>query len=215
LADLVGNRALALADDQPFRILQADMKFFVTEFHSIAPIMMAIELSKGFVTADIETVEISTYKFAYEEIGSGAEKWRPTSRETADHSLPYIVAAVLVNGGFSDSIFDPVRFADPAILRLVDKITIKEDPELTRQLPHSFPCRVQMHLTGGQMKSAAMTVPRGHHGDPMSDEEINAKFRQLASRKLPSQRVERALGFIWTIDASPSAGDVFDLFRID
>jgi 2-methylcitrate dehydratase len=89
LADLVGNRGLPLGDaDQPFRILQADMKFFLTEFHSIAPIMMALELSKGLATDEIEAIEIATYRFAYEEIGSGAEKWRPTSRETADHSLP-------------------------------------------------------------------------------------------------------------------------------
>jgi len=215
LGELVGNRGLAFADDQPFRILQADMKFFVTEFHSIAPLMVALELSKGVATDHIETIEISTYRFAYEEIGSGAEKWRPTSRETADHSLPYIVAAVLVNGGFSDAIFDPARFTDPAILRLADKITIKEDRELTRQVPHCFPCHMQMHVAGGLVKSAAMAVPRGHHDDPMSDGEVNAKFRQLASRKLPPQRVECALDFIWTIDASPSAGDVFDLLRID
>ena len=216
LGDLVGNRGLPLSDaDQPFRILQADMKFFVSEFHSIAPVMMALDLGKGLATDNIEAVEISTYKFAYEEIGSGAEKWRPTSRETADHSLPYIVAAVLVNGGFSDAIFDPARFADPAILRLADKIKINEDPELTSQVPHCFPCRLDMHVAGGQVRSSAMKVPRGHHDDPMSDEEVNAKFRQLALRKLSAERVERALDYIWAIDSCPSAGEVFDLFRID
>jgi 2-methylcitrate dehydratase len=215
LGDLLGSRGLVLADDQPFRILQADMKFFVTEFHSIAPIMMALELSEGVSTDDIEAIEITTYKFAYEEIGSGAEKWRPTSRETADHSLPYIVAAVLVNGGFSDAIFDPARFADPAILRLADKIKINEDPELTGQLPHSFPCRMAMRFRSGQVKSAAMRVPRGHHDNPMSDDEISTKFRQLASRKLPPARVERALDHLWAFDPSLSAGDVFDLFRVD
>jgi 2-methylcitrate dehydratase len=216
LADLVGNRGLPLGDaDQPFRILQADMKFFLTEFHSIAPIMMALELSKGLATDEIEAIEIATYRFAYEEIGSGAEKWRPTSRETADHSLPFIVAAVLVNGGFSDAIFDPTRFANPAILRLADKIKITEDPELTRQVPHCFPGRIEMHIAGGRVKSAAMKVPPGHHNDPMSDEEVNAKFRQLALRKLSPKRAGRALEFIWAIDASSSAGEVFDLFRID
>jgi 2-methylcitrate dehydratase len=216
LGELVGNPGLSLGDaHEPFRILQADTKYFVSEFHSIAPIMMALALSKGVAREDIAAIEIATYKFAYEEIGSGAEKWRPTSRETADHSLPYIVAAVLVNGGFSDAIFDPARFSDPAILTLADKISIKEDPELTGQLPQQFPCRMEMRLTDGEVKSAAMEVPRGHHNDPMSDEEINAKFRQLASHKMLPRRIERALDFIWTIDDSPSAGDVFDLFRID
>lgn len=216
LRDLVGGRELSLAgSDQPFRILQADMKYFVTEFHSIAPIMMAMRLGEGHPIEDIEAIEIATYKFAYEEIGSSPEKWRPTTRETADHSMPYIVAAVLVNGGFSDAIFNPARFTDKEILRLADKIKIKEDPELTRQLPHCFPCRMDMRVTGGRVKSVAMKYPRGHHDDPMSDEEVNAKFRQLALRKLPPERVERALDYIWGIDASPSAGEIFDLFRID
>jgi 2-methylcitrate dehydratase len=216
LRDLVGNRGLPLANpDQQFRILQADMKYFVSEFHSIAPIMMALDLGQGLATDEIEAIEIATYEFAYEEIGSGAEKWRPTSRETADHSLPYIVAAVLVNGGFSDAIFDPARFADPAVLRLADKIKISEDPDLTRQVPHCFPCGMEMHVEGRGLKSAAMKVPRGHHDDPMSDAEVNAKFRQLACRKLSPERAERALDFIWTIDASASAGEVFDLFRVD
>ena len=97
LGALVGSRGLALAGaDQPFRVLQADMKYFVTEFHSIAPLMMAMQLADGHPIDDIEAIEIATYKFAYEEIGSGPEKWRPTTRETADHSMPYIVAAVLV-----------------------------------------------------------------------------------------------------------------------
>ena len=60
-----------------------------------------------------------------------------------------------------------------------------------------------------------MKYPRGHHDDPMSDDEVNAKFRQLAMRKLTPERVERALAYIWTMDASPSAGEIFDLFRID
>ncbi len=65
------------------------------------------------------------------------------------------------------------------------------------------------------MRSAAMNYPRGHHDDPMSDEEVNDKFRQLALRKLSPERVERALDRIWCLEASPSAGDIFELFRID
>jgi 2-methylcitrate dehydratase len=216
LGNLIGSQGPLFADgEQPFRILQADMKYFVTEFHSIAPIMMAMQLGDGHPIDDIEAIEIATYKFAYEEIGGGPEKWRPTTRETADHSMPYIVAAVLVNGCFSDAIFDPARFTDAAILRLADKIKITEDPELTRQVPHCFPCRMDMRITGARVKSAAMKYPRGHHDDPMSDEEVNAKFRQLALRKLPTERVERALDYILAIDGSRAAGGIFDLFKID
>ncbi len=113
-ASFSADRGCRSRTSQSFRILQADMKYFVTEFHSIAPVMMATRLAEGHAVDDIEAIAIATYKFAYEEIGSGPEKWRPTTRETADHSMPYIVAAALVNGGFSDAIFEPARFADRA-----------------------------------------------------------------------------------------------------
>jgi 2-methylcitrate dehydratase len=72
-----------------------------------------------------------------------------------------------------------------------------------------------MRLSGGRMQSAAMNYPRGHHDDPMSDEEVNDKFRQLALRKLSLERAERALERIWRLEAYPSAGDIFELVRID
>ena len=57
-----------------------------------------------------------TYHFAWFEIGSGAEKWKPTTRETADHSMPYVIAAVLIDGAYTDAIFAPERFGDPRTL---------------------------------------------------------------------------------------------------
>ena len=216
LQSLVGGDGLGtlLAADQPFRILQADMKYYVTEYHSEAPIMMALQLRRELEVSDIEAIHISTYKFAYEEIGSGAVKWRPTTRETADHSMPYIVAAVLVDGRFSDAIFDSQRFTDQRILNLADKITIEEDSELTRQLPSRFPCRIDIRLKDGSTRSASMPYPRGHHDDPMSDEEVNAKFRDLAARQLTTERVERALDCLWHLDECPSIGEIFDSFQI-
>ena len=82
LQSLVGGDALAtlLAADQPFRILQADMKYYVTEYHSEAPIMMALRLRREFEVSDIAAIHISTYKFAYEEIGSGRSSDRSSGQ---------------------------------------------------------------------------------------------------------------------------------------
>ena len=216
LKNIVPEVALpALSDtDQTFRILRADTKYYVTEFHSEAPIMMALKLRGKIDIEFIEKIAIATYKFAYEEIGSGPEKWRPTTRETADHSMPYIVAAVLVDGKFADDIFEPAHFTDPRILAVADKITIIEDPNLTRQLPARFPCRLDIHLKDGTVKSASMPYPRGHHDDPMLDDEVSEKFRKLASRTLRAEQVEIALICLWQTDELASVRDIFDLFAI-
>jgi 2-methylcitrate dehydratase len=196
--------------DVPYRILQADTKFFVTEFHSEAPIMLALRLGNGLKVDDIEAVEISTYRFAYEEIGSGPEKWRPQTRETADHSMPYIVASVLARGEFADDIFAPARFKDERTLAVADRISIQEDDLLSRRVPACFPCRMTIRMRDGEIKSDEMSYPRGHHLDPMSDSEVSSKFTHLANRALEPVRVERALEGLWSFDRLASVGALFD-----
>ena len=109
-------------DPKSFGLLRADYKFFLSEFHAQGPAFLALELRPQIELDDIEKIEVFTYHFAWFEIGSGAEKWRPTTRETADHSMPYVVAAVLIDGAYTDAIFEPERFGDPRTLELMKKI---------------------------------------------------------------------------------------------
>jgi 2-methylcitrate dehydratase len=199
----------------PLAVMAADMKFFLTEYHSQGPLMAALALTDGLDLASIAAIDIRTYEFAYREIGSGPEKWRPSTRETADHSLPYIVAAALVDGNFSDAIFAPERVRDPRILGLADKITVAEDPELTRAFPEKFPSRVTITLTDGSCRAAARDVPHGHHTDPLSDAEVKDKFVALAGRQLPSARVERAWGMIAAFESCDGLDPVFDALMND
>ena len=212
--ELVRPFDAAAASAVPFPILQADTKYLLSEYHAQGPIMAALQLRREIEVENIVAVAIHTYTFAYKEIGSGREKWRPTTRETADHSLPYIVAAVLVDGQFSDAIFAAARFSDPRILALIDLITVHEDPELCRQFPRAFPCRVEIIAKDGTRRIAAIANPRGHHDDPMTDDEVGAKFRELAARKLPAGQVERALHLLWRLGEGPSVGEVMAALRV-
>jgi 2-methylcitrate dehydratase len=108
-------------DPGGFSILKADYKYFLSEFHAQGPAFVALELRPQIKLDDIEKIEIFTYHFAWFEIGSGAEKWNPTTRETADHSMPYVVAAVLIDGAYTDAIFTPARYRDRAH-RLMKKL---------------------------------------------------------------------------------------------
>src|SRR5215813_6568269 len=110
LHHLVGPVDPGLLGRAPLAIVCADMKFYVTEYHSQGPLAAALSLTTGLDLDAIAAIRIRTYEFAHKEIGSGPEKWRPATRETADHSLPYIVAAALVDGEFSDAVFAPARF---------------------------------------------------------------------------------------------------------
>jgi 2-methylcitrate dehydratase len=199
----------------PLAVIAADMKFFVTEYHSQGPLTAALTLGRGLALDDIAAIRIRTYAFAHHEIGSGAEKWRPTTRETADHSLPYIVAAVLVDGGFSDAIFAPARFTDPRILALIDRITVAEDVGFTQAFPAKFRSRVEIVLRDGSVRAREADYPHGHHDDPLTDAEVRDKFTALAGRKLAPTRVTHALDVIWELERCTRVDDLFDAFALD
>jgi 2-methylcitrate dehydratase len=195
--------------------MAADMKHFVTEYHTQGPLTAALALAGDLDIDAIAAIRIHTYAFAHKEIGSGAEKWRPTTRETADHSLPYVVAATLVDGGFSDAVFAPARLSDPRILALADRISVDEDAALTRAFPAKFPCRVEIALHDGTTRAATRDVPHGHHDDPLTDSEVEAKFTSLAGRKLAPARVAQAWDTIQALEHCTRLDDLFDAFTVE
>jgi len=202
-------------DPTGFSLLKADYKFFLSEFHAQGPAFLALELLPQIKLDDVEKIEVSTYHFAWFEIGSGAEKWQPTTRETADHSIPYVVAAVLIDGAYTDAIFAPERFQDQRTLDLMKKITIIEDTDFNKRYSASLPCRITITLKSGGQKTAELSNPIGHHDRPMSDAQVVEKFRGLAGRKLVPARLEKVLDRIWKIDDDANWSSLFDELRID
>lgn len=214
LGELTGGFDWKPLDRGSFFITQINMKYFLSEGHSQAPITAAIELHPQVAIDDIESVTIHTYWFTWSEIGSEPEKWNPTTREAADHSLPYIVAAVLIDGKFSDEIFTDERLRDERIRKLIAKISVKEDPEFTRRAPRSLPCRMEIVTQSGKRIVAEVEYPRGHVKNPMTDDDINAKFRSLTGRVLPKERIDRALDLLWKLDEAPDLGAIFKAVQI-
>src|SRR5262249_20434590 len=150
----------------------------------------------------------------WSETGSEREKWHPTTRETADHSMPFIVAAILIDGRFNEDIFDE-RLHDPRIHSLTDKITVKEDAELSRQFPNTMPCRIEVEAKDGRRGVSSVAYPHGHVKNPMSDEEVNEKFRELAQRVLSRERADAALDLLWKLERARDLDSVYAAMRVD
>src|SRR5205807_2832383 len=90
---------------------------------------------------NIESIDIHTFDAAVDIIGKDPEKWRPKTRETADHSLPYCTAVALADGDVTEAQFERKRFTDPALLDLVAKIQVHCDPGLSARYPRGIPNR--------------------------------------------------------------------------
>jgi 2-methylcitrate dehydratase len=92
---------------------------------------------------------------------------------------------------------------------------VKEDPAFTRVAREKLPCRIEIRTRGGEVKTASVDYPRGHRLNPMTDEEVNAKFRDLAQRVLPEKAAARLLEALWRIDTAPNLDAVFEAARLE
>src|SRR3954452_18245061 len=109
-----------------FMIAKTSIKCWPVEYHAQSAVEASLALrQKIHGVAEIESGLVESHDAAVDIIGSEPEKWRPQSRETADHSLPYIVAAALADGDVTHHQFDPKRFTDPALIKLVQRVEVR------------------------------------------------------------------------------------------
>lgn len=157
--------------------------------------------------ANVESIVLHTSHHTHYVIGSGAndpQKYDPhASRETLDHSIPYIFAVALQDGAWHhvDS-YAPERAARPDTVALWHKITTAEDPEWTRRY-HSedpdekaFGGRAEITLTDGSRIVQEIAVADAHPlgARPFAREDYVRKFRTLAEPVLVPEEIERFLG---------------------
>ncbi|HET7160836.1 MAG TPA: hypothetical protein VFI62_17695, partial [Burkholderiales bacterium] len=131
---------------------------------------------------------------------SRATLWNPTTRETADHSIPYVVAAALLDGDLTEAAYTPQRIADPRLRALMRKIVIREKPEFTAAYPHGWPCRIEIRLMNGECKIADVKFFKGHAKKPLSDAEIEMKFKRLTADYLEPGNSGQLLRSLWQLD---------------
>ena len=198
----------------PFAIERTNMKFFPSEYHSQAPMWMALNLRQRVVPADIAAIEVQTYHIAYSEIGSEPQKWDPQTRETADHSLPYLLALALIDGEIRVDSFDQARMRDPATRSLMQKIRIAESEEFTKRFPQEMVTEIVVTTRSGEKLCEIASYPRGHAKNPMADAEVEQKFAALAAPVMAKEASAALLEALWRIDRAACARQVLDLVRV-
>lgn len=164
-----------------WRILECGMKFFPTEALTHAPISctMSVCQENNLQPDDIKEIRIRTLTKAA-DILSDPSKYKPTTRETADHSLPYCITAGILHGRVTPDLFDDEIIADPRVQQHIHKIKVTAEPEFEAAFPKVQRCHVAVETTDGRTYEKQVDYPKGDPRDPLTDEEIRAKFDALA-----------------------------------
>lgn len=206
---------LNLADGktEPFRVEQTSIKYYPVEYHAMSAVGAALKVREKMDQKDIHAVEVETFTAAYKIIAKDPEKWDPGTRETADHSLPYIVAAALVDGSISLDTFKKEKIEDQRVRSLLKKTKVTVSPEHDREYPGGIPNTVRLISKDGKRVEETVIYPLGHYRNPMTRAQIEEKFRYLTTGLLGENRVKEILRSVWNLEHEDLNGVVALLTR--
>ncbi|HVZ44921.1 MAG TPA: MmgE/PrpD family protein [Ramlibacter sp.] len=197
----------------PFAIERSAIKYVPTEYNSQLPIYLALQLRKKVAWEQIDSIDVQTYNFTYTEIGSEPEKWRPTTRETADHSLPYMLAVTLMDGEISVASFSDERIRDPRLPGLMDRIRIHENAEFSQRYPRFMDSRIEAVSRSGKRFVEQGEYPKGHHLNPMTDAEVEEKFFRLCEGRMDRTAAQALLRATWSLETLSDVGELIGKLR--
>ena len=220
----LGGEQRISKEEVPFKILDTYIKHYPVEYHAQTAVEAALLVREELLKDEgpdaaralkaIRKIEIGSYDVAIEIIGRDPEKWRPRTRETADHSFPFCVAVALKEGSVTMRSFNARRLTDPDLLDLMRRIRVTDCEDFQGCYPQALPTRVTVRTAAGKEYIKQVDYPLGHPKQPMSDREIEAKFRTLVAGKLARARAEKLIEMIWTLDKLRDVGAMMPWMRV-
>jgi 2-methylcitrate dehydratase len=196
-------------------ILKTSIKYWPAEYHSQSAIEAALFLCEQIGDpVQIQSVRIESHDASVDIIGSEPEKWKPETRETADHSLPYITAIALIDGEVTEKQFQPERFTDPAIWKFLEEVTVQRNDELTSLYAKAVANIVHVTLQDGRVLTKRVDYPLGNALNPVSDEQLEGKFNSLVAPALGEEGARKILDAGWKLEKAKSPNELMMLAKM-
>ncbi len=201
---------------EDWRITHCGMKAFPTEALTHTPISAVLSLVKDndLAPADIAKVHIRTTARGA-DILSDPSKYDPRTKETADHSLPYVVAAAIADRQVTPLQFTPAKINDATIRAQLNKIVVVADPEIEKVFPALQRVVVKITTTSGREFEKRLDFPKGDPRNPLSDAEIEEKFSALADPVMSRSAQEVVKDAVWNLEKVPSISALMESLRAD
>ena len=192
-----------------WRILQCGMKYFPTEALTHAPISATLDLviENDLAPDEVDNVTIHSLARAA-DILADPSKYDPRSKETADHSLPYVIAAAVAERQVTPVQFTDEKIMDPVIRAQLPKVTVIADPEIEAVFPELQRVRVILTTTDGRKLEKQLDYPKGDPRNPLSDREIFDKMSALAEGVASAEDLDRMRA---AVDCADDFDDIGEL----
>src|SRR5947209_5125737 len=201
---------------ESWRITQCGMKAFPTEALTHTPISATLDLVKqnDLKPDQVQKVQIRSLARAA-DILSDPSKYDPRSKETADHSLPYVIAAALVDRQVTPAQFTMEKIMDPAIRAQLKKIEVVADPEIEKVFPALQRVIVNITSKDGRTFTRQLDYPKGDPRNPLTNTEIEEKFAALAEGVLSKRAQEKLKDAVWNLEKIGSVNKLMGMMKAD
>src|SRR3989454_3528346 len=199
-----------------WRITQCGMKAFPTEALTQTPISAVLDLVKehDLKPADVAKIRIQSLARAA-DILSDPSKYDPRSKETADHSLPYVIAAAIVDRQVTPAQFEMKKIMDPAIRAQLKKVEVVADPEIEKVFPVLQRVVVNITMTNGRTFTKQLDYPKGDPRNPLTDAEVEEKFAALAEGVLSAGAQKKLIDAIWNLEKVESGSELMAVMKAE
>jgi 2-methylcitrate dehydratase len=198
---------------ESYRITRCSMKAFPTEAltHSPFTALLKIRAENNIANADIDEILIKTVARAA-DILSDPSKYNPTTRETADHSLPYCIAALILDGKLTTEQFTEERINAPDIKDMIHRVKVVAEPRYEAMFPEKKPAGAVIKTKSGESFEAEVDYPRGDYREPLTDEELLVKFDSMVLDQISQDKRDTIVDMIWNLEDVENAKDLMRVF---
>ena len=184
-------------------IRRTHFKAFPICYHGQAAVFAAISVySKIKNISHIKSIEIRTYKIAFDIMANDRSRWNPKTRETADHSLPFVVAMTLLKGTINEESLSQHFLENEELLQLMKKITVKSDDDYSKVYPSQVPCHMKVCLDNNDELNEYISFPKGHVSNPMNEIELNLKALVLLMGSMEEHSARKIIKEVSILDKS-------------
>lgn len=201
---IAGPFAIDWSREDLERVTRTSIKKYNAEFHSQSAVDGILELVRehGFNGEQVQRIDIDIFDVAYHIIGGGEEgvKTVVTTKEQADHSLPYMIAAAVLDGELGPAQYIPDRIIQPGVQKLLRRVHVRPDEELSRRFPAEMPCRLKVALKDGRVLVKDKRDYEGFFTRPMTRAQVARKFRLLCDPHIGGGLQEEILAAVETLE---------------
>ena len=195
-----------------YRIMKARVKAFPAGYYSQSAIEAILDLRSQIPDLnDIKEIRLQTFPAGYEVMGSGEANWQPETRESADHSLPFVMAVALMEGKVEIRHYEQMYYKRSDVRALMKKIKVRIGAEPVAAWPDIPLNIVDIEMKSGNVLSTKVAYHLGHFKRLMTDEELERKFRSLAEPLLPKRQIDDLLTCLRRLDEVEQISELISL----